>query len=158
MCRLICTFVIRIWHKQVFSRWGSNYSGSLSLSYGIQWYCHEIPTWMKRNPLAAVICRCRISCVVNICFCVCHVLENVCFNLYRGIVNFLNTRTLKKIVVITLKFELCGSTIEYWVQTVQTEWQTVQTQIRLPSRSSLIWVCTVCPGISVRKLRIITVI
>ena len=25
------------------------------------------------------------------------------------------------------------------------------------SRSSLIWVCTVCPGISVRKLRIITV-
>ena len=24
-------------------------------------------------------------------------------------------------------------------------------------RSSLIWVCTVCPGISVRKLRIITV-
>ena len=26
------------------------------------------------------------------------------------------------------------------------------------ARSSLIWVCTVCPGISVRKLRIITVI
>ena len=26
------------------------------------------------------------------------------------------------------------------------------------SRSSLIWVCTVCPGISVRKLRIITVL
>ena len=25
------------------------------------------------------------------------------------------------------------------------------------SRSSLIWGCTVCPGISVRKLRIITV-
>ena len=25
------------------------------------------------------------------------------------------------------------------------------------SRSSLIWVCTVCPGLSVRKLRIITV-
>ena len=27
-------------------------------------------------------------------------------------VNFLNIRTLKNIVVITLKFELCGSTIE----------------------------------------------
>ena len=26
------------------------------------------------------------------------------------------------------------------------------------ARSSLIWVCTVCPGISVRKLRIITVV
>ena len=25
-------------------------------------------------------------------------------------------------------------------------------------RSSLIWVCTVCPGLSVRKLRIITVL
>ena len=35
---------------------------------------------------------------------------------------------------------------------MQTEWQTVQTQIRL------LWVCTVCPGISVRKLRIITVV
>ena len=27
-------------------------------------------------------------------------------------VNFLNIRTPKKLVVITLKFELCGSTIE----------------------------------------------
>ena len=40
-------------------------------------------------------------------------------------VNFLNIRTRKKIVVITLKFELCGSTIEKWVQTMQTEWETV---------------------------------
>ena len=28
-------------------------------------------------------------------------------------VNFLNIRTPKKFVLITLKFELCGSTIEY---------------------------------------------
>ena len=28
-------------------------------------------------------------------------------------------------VVIILKLELYGSTIEYWVQTMQTEWQTV---------------------------------
>ena len=47
---------------------------------------------------------------------------------------------------------------------MQMEWQTVQTQIRLllgdqtAPRSSLIWVCTVCPGISVRKLRTITVL
>ena len=45
--------------------------------------------------------------------------------------NFLNIRTPKNFVVITLKFEQCGC--------------------------SLIWVCTVCPGLSVRKLRIITV-
>ena len=31
---------------------------------------------------------------------------------YHGTVNFLNIRTPKKFVVITLKFELCGSTIE----------------------------------------------
>ena len=40
-------------------------------------------------------------------------------------VNFLNSRTPKTFVVITLKFELCGSTIEQWVQTMQTEWQTM---------------------------------
>ena len=32
--------------------------------------------------------------------------------LHRNTVNFLNIRTPKKFVVITLKFELCGSTIE----------------------------------------------
>ena len=30
----------------------------------------------------------------------------------KGTVNFLNIRTPKTFVVITLKFELCGSTIE----------------------------------------------
>ena len=40
-------------------------------------------------------------------------------------VNFLNIRTPKKLVVITLTFELCGSTIELSVQKMQTEWQTV---------------------------------
>ena len=63
-------------------------------------------------------------------------------------VNFINIRTPKKFVVITLKFELCGYTIEYWVQTMHTEWQ--------DQTAPLIWVCTVCPGLSVRKLRIIT--
>ena len=29
--------------------------------------------------------------------------------------------------------------------------------VDLDQRSSLIWVCTVCPGLSVQKLRIITV-
>ena len=32
--------------------------------------------------------------------------------LCRNTVNSLNIRTLKRFVVITLKFELCGSTIE----------------------------------------------
>ena len=36
-------------------------------------------------------------------------------------INFRNIRTPKTFVVITLKIELCGSTIEYWVQTIQTE-------------------------------------
>ena len=40
-------------------------------------------------------------------------------------VNFLNIRTPKKFIVIILKFELCGSTIEQLVQTMQTQWQTV---------------------------------
>ena len=40
-------------------------------------------------------------------------------------VNFLNIRTPKKFVVITLEFELYGSIIQSWVQTMQTEWQTV---------------------------------
>ena len=35
-------------------------------------------------------------------------------------VNFLNIQTPDKFVVITLKFELCGSTIEEWVQPMQT--------------------------------------
>ena len=33
-------------------------------------------------------------------------------NVRFSTINFLNIRTLKKFVVITLKFELCGSTIE----------------------------------------------
>ena len=40
----------------------------------------------------------------------------------------------------------------YFVTMVQMEKQTVKTLIR----SSLIWVCTVCPNLSVRKLRVIT--
>ena len=42
--------------------------------------------------------------------------ENPCpvgtFNQLIGTVNFLNIRTPKQFVVITLKFELCGSTTE----------------------------------------------
>ena len=40
-------------------------------------------------------------------------------------VKLLNIRTPEKIAVIILKFEHCGSTIEYWVQKIQAEWQTV---------------------------------
>ena len=61
-------------------------------------------------------------------------------------VNFLNIWTPKKCVVITLKFERCrrnGKQCRPWSD--------------CSSRSSLIWVCTVFPGLSVRKLRIIMV-
>ena len=37
----------------------------------------------------------------------------------------------------------------YFVKMVQMEWQTVKTQI---------WVCTVCPDLTDRKLRVITVL
>ena len=40
-------------------------------------------------------------------------------------VNFLNIRTPKIFVLITLKFELCCSTVELCVPTMQMEWQTV---------------------------------
>ena len=49
-------------------------------------------------------------------------------NLILGLeftVNFLNIQTPKKFVVIILKFELCGTTIEKWVQTMQMKWQTM---------------------------------
>ena len=69
---------------------------------------------------------------------------------YRKIPKNSDTR---KIAVIILKIEQCGSVIELWGQTMQKEWQTVKTLIR----SCLIWVFTVCINISVRKLSIITV-
>ena len=61
---------------------------------------------------------------------------------------FLNIRTPKIFVVTTLKFELCGSSIEQWVQRCRRNGK----QCRPWSDSS-----TVCTCISVRKLRIITV-
>ena len=57
----------------------------------------------------------------------------------------------RKFVVITLKVEQCGimrpKDAEGIAKSVDPD-QTVP--------SSMIWVCTVCPGLSVRKLRIIS--
>ena len=76
---------------------------------------------------------------------------------YRKIPTISDTR---KFAVITLKVEQDGFSLEKCIQKMQRELQTVYTLIRLLltdcSRSSLIWVCTVCPDLSVRKLRIIT--
>ena len=59
MCRLICAFVVRIWHKQVFSSHGSyvfylfqqytgNYEPSwVKFKYGA-WYL-DPKTWQKRD-------------------------------------------------------------------------------------------------------------
>ena len=41
-----------------------------------------------------------------------HWSSGLCLILQVFTVNFLNIRTPKKFVIITLKFELCGSTIE----------------------------------------------
>ena len=46
-------------------------------------------------------------------------------------VNFLNIRTPKKFVVITLKVEQDGFSLEKCIQKMQRELQTVQTLIRL---------------------------
>ena len=69
-------------------------------------------------------------------------------------VKLLKIRIPEKIAVITLNLEQCGFIVESCVQTMSTELQTVKTLIRL---GGLMWVCSVCPDRSVRKLRIITV-
>ena len=56
--------------------------------------------------------------------------------------------TPKTFAVITLKFELGGFTVEYWMHPKDADSM---------ARSSLSWVYTVCSGLSVRKLRNITV-
>ena len=73
-------------------------------------------------------------------------------------VNFLNIRTPKKIVVITLKFELWLSHRVMSPNDADGMANSVDPDQTAPlGVGSLIWVCTVCPGISVRKLGIITV-
>ena len=66
-------------------------------------------------------------------------------------VNFLNIRTPKKFVVITLKFELCGS--RYYSVMSPKDADRMANSVD-PDQ---IWVCTVCPCLSVQKLRIIKV-
>ena len=68
-------------------------------------------------------------------------------------VNCLNIRTPKTFVVITKIWTM-------WLYhriTSPNDADGMANSVD-PDRSILIWVCTVCPGISVRKLRIITVI
>ena len=73
---------------------------------------------------------------------------------YKKYSKFLNIRTPKKNVVITLKFELCGSTIRVMSP---NDADGMANSVDPDQTAPLIWVCIVCPGISVRKLRIITV-
>ena len=80
----------------------------------------------------------------------CCVFIILCYHKYQ---KKLHTR---KIAVIILKYEQCGSTIEQCVQKMHMEWHSVQTLIGL-LRSSLIWVYTVCANLSVPQIRIITV-
>ena len=75
-------------------------------------------------------------------------------NPFLTTVNFLNIRTPKQLVVITLKFELCGSTIRVMSP---NDAAGMANSVDPDQTAPLIWVCTVCLGISVRKLRIVTV-
>ena len=68
-------------------------------------------------------------------------------------VNFLNIRTPKKFVVVTLKFELCGS---YHRGMHPNDADGMANSVD-PDQTAPLGVCTVCPDLSVRKLRIITV-
>ena len=71
---------------------------------------------------------------------------------------YLNFCTPKIFAVSYLKFKQRGQTLGYFVIMVQREYQTVKTLIRLlllKEQSDL--GLTVCPDLSVRKLRVITV-
>ena len=49
----------------------------------------------------------------------------------RNTVKFLNFRTPENFAVIFLKFKQRGQTLQYFIKTMQMEWQTVKTLIRL---------------------------
>ena len=68
-------------------------------------------------------------------------------------INFLNIWTTEKFVVITLKFELESNASKR----CRRNGKQCRPWLDCSSSSSLIWVYTVCLGISVRKLRIIMV-
>ena len=71
-------------------------------------------------------------------------------------VMFLNFWTAKNFAVIYLKFKQKSQTIEYFVEIANSE-EPDPTAPQGAVWSSLIWVCTICLDLSVRKLRIITV-
>ena len=66
------------------------------------WFCHEVPHMLFLFFLRTIENYPFIITKYNPCL----------FHCVLITVNFLNIQTPKKFVVITLKFELCGSTIE----------------------------------------------
>ena len=73
---------------------------------------------------------------------------------YKKYSKFPKYSDTQKNVVITLKFELCGSTIRVMNPNYADG---MANSVDPDQTAPLIWVCTVCPSISVRKLRIVTV-
>ena len=70
---------------------------------------------------------------------------------------FLNFRMLDNFAVIYLKFRQRGQTLGI-TSSKRCKWNSKQCRpCADSSRSSLMWVCNVCPNLSVRKHRIITV-
>ena len=93
----------------------------------------------------------------------CHTLDLLLLGLQICTVKFLNFRILEDFAVIYLKFKQRDQIIGYFIKKdpygIADSEDPDQTAPRLLlKRSSLIWVCTVCPDLSVCKLRIITVI
>ena len=72
-------------------------------------------------------------------------------------VKILKFRTPKKFAVITLKVEQDDFSLEKCIKRCSQNCKQCRPWSDCSSRSCLIWVCTVCPDLSVRKLRNITV-
>ena len=72
-------------------------------------------------------------------------------------VKFLNFGMPEIFAEIYLKFKQKGQILRVFCQNCANGIVNSEDPDQTAPRSSLIWVCTVCPDLSVRKLRVITV-
>ena len=72
-------------------------------------------------------------------------------------VKFLNIGTPEIFAVIYLKLKQRGQTVRVFCQNGANGIANSEDTDQTAPRSSLIWVCTICPDLSVRKLKVITV-
>ena len=100
----------------------------------------------------------KLICVFVFAYAKCWFSHDVAHLLNNTTVKFLNFWTPENFAVIYLKFKQRGQTLGYFVKMMQWNSKQWRPWSDCSSRSSLIWVCTVCPDLSVQKLRIITAI